>query len=159
MAYDNVNTTSLINSLNACKDALNYYRCRAINDSLSNPSIWESDVKYNIQRAIDSLVNDGYKELERMLNDYIATADNINNYQKLEKEHASLKSNCNTLENELKEEKKDRWYEDENGKWQKATKNETKINEIENNLKNTKTKINEISSKMDNLQNTINNSI
>ncbi len=157
MAYNNINGVSLLNSLNACKNTLNYSNSQQIKNSLQNNNVWLGNVRDNVIRSLNNLIDNDYDELERLLDQYINIANKIIEYQGLESQVNSLKQECQNLENKLYYEE-DFWYENEEGKWlqDKRTVMDTKVKQ-QIDSKNTQIKNNK--ERMEALEQSINRAL
>ncbi len=83
MAFENVNVSSLKNSINSCIDSINYSSSKEIIGKISSNNIWQASSRDNFKRALTKLVDVRYKNLEKKLKDYLKIADMIEEYQKL----------------------------------------------------------------------------
>ena len=83
MAFENVNVSSLKNSINSCIDSINYSSSKEIIGKISSNNIWQTSSRDNFKRALTKLVDVRYKNLEKKLKDYLKIADMIEEYQKL----------------------------------------------------------------------------
>lgn len=83
MAFENVNVSSLKNSINSCIDSINYSSSKEIIEKISSNNIWQASSRDNFKRALTKLVDVRYKNLEKKLKDYLKITDMIEEYQKL----------------------------------------------------------------------------
>lgn len=101
MAFENVNVASLKNSIIACRNAINYSTSSQLISSISNNSVWECASRDNLKKALDTLVNVRYKELESQLNIALMIADMIGEYKGLEQDNIEYKKRISSLSNML----------------------------------------------------------
>lgn len=97
MAFENVNVTSLRNSLNQCKNAINHSTTDGLISSVSNASVWQSSAQSNLKNALSKLTNTRYKELENKLSNYQNTVNFIEKYQGLQSENKSKQQEIDYL--------------------------------------------------------------
>lgn len=161
MAYENVNVNSLKNAINSCINSLDCSRTKQIIGDLSNNNVWQSDSKKNLVNALEKLSNTRYKELKKKLKEYLNLVDDIEKYQKLEKENESLRSKNDSLNNRLyRTEKEVNETKDSNGNIvREETEKTIKDYGVANQISNNKNKIESNKEKMSSLRTRISNSI
>lgn len=86
MAFENIDTKRLIDSLTQIKQSINYKKIENINSNLKSNSVWVSKSRDNLTSAIDKLVNTRYKKLEKELENYLEVAKYIDKYKTLQEE-------------------------------------------------------------------------
>lgn len=101
MAFESVNTTSLRNALNQCKNSINHNTSKELINSISNKNTWESESQENLKRALTALNDVRYSELEETINNYLSIVNDIERYQTLQKTNTSLRQQCNNLQRSL----------------------------------------------------------
>ena len=135
MALENINTSSLRNSITACKNAINYNTEKQVLNTISNESIWKTNSKDNLKNAIMTLTNQRYKELEQKLDSYYKIVSNIEKYQKLYNENELYQSDKKNLKREIFK--------------NKTTMNEENQNEVLRNERRIENQINNLNNKID----------
>lgn len=96
MAFENVNPSSLRNAINSCLNNLHNEFSKSLSSSLT-PSVWQGDCKKQLESAIDSLNNKRYKELKELLEKYRDIPNYIEEYQKLQKQNETYRSEIGNL--------------------------------------------------------------
>ena len=146
MAFENVNVTSLRNSLNQCKNAINHSTTDGLISSVSNASAWQSSAQSNLKNALSKLTNTRYKELENKLSNYQNTVNFIEKYQDLQSENKSKQQEIDYLNYKLYK------TNSQTGKKEKDANVDAKISKLRKQINYNKTE-------MDNLINRVSNSI
>lgn len=106
MAFESINVNSLRSALNDCKRSLNYDTTKTLKNNIASSNEWQSDAKTNLNKALITLTDVKYKELESKITDYLNVVTKIENYKKLEESVKNLRRDIRSLsENLYKEEK------------------------------------------------------
>ncbi len=101
MAFESVDVISLKNSIRACREAINYDTSSGLIGSISNNNVWECASRDNLKKALETLVNNRYKELEKQLDSALAVANLIGEYKNLEQDNIDYKKRISSLKNDL----------------------------------------------------------
>lgn len=97
MAFEQVDVNRLRNSLNACKNSINYSTSKDLISEISNTDVWISDSQKVLDKALNKLVSVRYKQLEQQLADYQSITNKIEEYQNLQKENQKLHNENDVL--------------------------------------------------------------
>jgi chromosome segregation ATPase len=101
MAFENVNVPSLKNAINACRSTLNCNYSLQLINNISNNDVWCAASRDNLKRALETLTNIRYKELEKKLDSYLNVAQMIEEYQNLQSTNADMQVQINNLNSKL----------------------------------------------------------
>lgn len=164
MAFENIEISSLKNSLNACKDSINNNISINLVGSLADNNIWSCNSKTNLINGLKDL-NSIYEELEKEINNLLGISNLISEYKELQAEVNNLERQYSNLKGKLyyDESYKD-WYVeyDEVGNevwdynWETRR---VKDVAVENQMISTRNTINELLNEMSTLENRVNNLI
>lgn len=80
MAYENVNTVSLKNAINDCRNSLDFKIEKKIFNDVAMTKNWECDSKKNFETAMNKFVNK-LSKLDSIYNSISLLADRISDYQ------------------------------------------------------------------------------
>lgn len=136
MAYEKVNVTSLRNSINTCLNSLSKSSSKAIIDELSRNDKWCGESKETFKKALETLINTRYQELEDYLNQCLSNVDQIENYQNAAAEKSSYNYQISGLNKQL-----DALQTKKNNATDEATKTS-----LQKQINETKTKISNLES-------------
>lgn len=147
MAFENINTVNLRNSLVACKEAINTQTIIELKNKISNDDVWKSKSRDTLKRSLEKLETVRYKELEDKLNNYIDLVQYIEEYQNLQMTINEDQSKYNSLSSNLTEEKN------------KEKKDSSKMYEIQSKMDDMSTRIGSSRSRMAEIETYVSNSI
>lgn len=99
MNFENIDTNLLRNSINQCIESINYTNSEQIINSIMDDNTWGTLSRDNFRRALETLINEDYKNLEMKLKQFLEAVDVIEKY----KEKNSDLTSQSTLINELNE--------------------------------------------------------
>lgn len=160
MAFENVNVTSLKNSINNCKSSLNHNASQSLITTLSQ-NVWQADAKQNLIDALTTINEERYKKLEDTLDTYLTIADKIQNYKNLEQENRNLYNEISSLQGRLwYTEYYTEYYTDQYG-YTHSEEHSRRVKDygVENQINNNYNRINSNNSNMERLKNEVSNLI
>lgn len=158
MAFENVNSHSLKQSLQSCKNTLKKSQVQSLLDDVTSENGWICDSKKELVQALNKLVNTRYKELENRLNEYISAANKIDEYQELEQENRTLSSRLTSLNSKLyyieyykeKQEVNGEEVYVTNSRWQKDINVQNQMSQIEEKINQNKKQMNNLKAQITN---------
>ena len=158
MAFENVNSHSLKQSLQSCKNTLQQSQVQSLLDDVASENGWICDSKKELVQALNKLVNTRYKELENRLNEYISVANKIDEYQELEQENRTLSSRLTSLNSKLyyieyykeKQEVNGEEVYVTNSRWQKDINVQNQMSQIEEKINQNKKQMNNLKAQITN---------
>lgn len=161
MAFENINVDSLNNALNACKNSINKSISENLSNSVMNNSVWYSDARNNLKKAID--VNlDMYRTLESKIDEYFGVVNKLREYKNLEEQNRVLMQEYQDLSRRLYyTETRRNWYwnnETQEMDWDEETVT-VKDTRVEASMNGILSKVETNKSLMKNLENTIRNMV
>lgn len=101
MAFENVDVRSLKSAINSCKNSLNYNNSLDNINSISSNSVWQTDSRDTLRKALVKLTNERYEDLEDKLNDYLSIAGIIERYKDLEDDNERMRNKITSLKPKL----------------------------------------------------------
>lgn len=101
MSFENVNVTSLRNSINSCINSINYTNSKEIINRITNNDVWSTASRDNLSKSLTKLIENRYEVLENKLTNYLKIADKIEEYQRLAAMQAESQAMLVTLNSEL----------------------------------------------------------
>lgn len=160
MAYENINVNSLRNSIRQCINSLDYSESKEILSSAKNPGVWNTSSRNTLTNALDKLVDNRYKDLEKTLKAYLKIADKIEEYQKMQKQIDTMTSELTSMNNSLTTAKNNQSkIEAAENSESKAAENKNKINKLNSEISSKKASINTKKNELDKLKKQIDNMI
>lgn len=161
MAFENINVSSLKNSLLSCKNSLNHSVSKNLIGEISNSNVWQSDSKNTLKTALEKLNNVRYKELEEKLDVCLNITSYIEEYKALQDEIRKLEVQYATLRPKLYyTDYYDVSFVDENGNNITETRSRTLKNySVQNQMFSLTNKINNNRNQMEILKNKVDNLI
>ena len=158
MAFENVNSHSLKQSLQSCKNTLKKSQVQSLLDDVTSENGWICDSKKELVQALNKLVNTRYNERENRLNEYISAANKIDEYQELEQENRTLSSRLTSLNSKLyyieyykeKQEVNGEEVYVTNSRWQKDINVQNQMSQIEEKINQNKKQMNNLKAQITN---------
>lgn len=157
MAFENVNTVSLKNSINSCISSINYSSSKQIINDIANNDIWSTSSRDKLSSLLQTLINTRYKDLEKKLQNYLTIADKIEKYQQLANSVSSSEALLESLETELSDASRVNLTYQSQGKQdtKEAIENKKKMDEILDKINSNTSDVNKNKSELTKLKNSI----
>lgn len=143
MAFENVNTELLKNSINSCISSIDYSSSSQIITDITNNSVWSTSSRDNFKKAMEKLIDVRYKALENKLNDYLELINQIEKYKSISDSTASMQLELSILNDELST-----INQTSDSQQISALENDTKVSDITS-------KINSLNENISNNENTL----
>jgi len=101
VALEEISVSSLRNSLNACKNSIDYGETSGIISSLSSDNIWDATAKNKLKSALNKLINDKYSKLNSEISNCLSAVNLISSYQDLYDKNQTLQQQIINLKPDL----------------------------------------------------------
>lgn len=99
MNFDSVNVASLKNAINSCKSSIDYSKSEQIISDIASNSVWNAKSKENFSKALNKLINEKYKKLEKKLDECMQLAGGIEKHKHETAELKKMQAQLVTLTN------------------------------------------------------------
>lgn len=103
MLFENIDAESLKQAINDCINSIDFTSTEQIIENLSNNTVWQSESKQVLSKALKTLVNTRYKELKEYLNECLTIANHIEEYKALGEELETKNAEKTKLQQQLKD--------------------------------------------------------
>lgn len=161
MAFENVNVESLRNALYACKNSISYNNSINIINSVSSGNIWKAESSNHLRKALTTLTNERYRQLEAQINSYLSVTNLISEYKQLEADNRRMEAELPRLRGRLYHRVSYPviYYDAEGKPYERWESEEVIDHGVEREINYTENKIRENNNRMRSLERQVSNSI
>ena len=146
MNYENVDVSSLKNSINGCLNKISYIDEQTILNNINPNTVWDCSAKENLTTAISNMINNDYPKIKSALQKLQTVATNIEEYK-------NTVQKIKEIDDKIKLLNANRYTTYIDSKGRSRRKLDSSVSSQINQLKSQKTTLN---TKKNNLKNTIN---